>query len=96
MAATLPAVPHSDRESNALVLVLHAFDNAPADMDSIGSTVKALRPASHVVIPRLPLRRAARVNPIDVARSLLDLIEDQIDFREQQQWPEFDDDPLRM
>ena len=31
------------------------------------------------------------MNPIDVARSLLDLIEDQIAFRDQQQWPEFDE-----
>jgi hypothetical protein len=81
MTATLPVVPHSDREAKALVLVLHAFDNTPADMVSIGATVKTLRPASHVVIPRLPLRRAARVNPLDVARNLVDLIEDQIAFR---------------
>ena len=91
MAATLPVVPHSDRGAKTLVLVLHAFNKAPADMDSIGSTVKALLPASHVVVPRLPLRKAARAHPLDVARSLLDLIEDQIAFRNKQQWPEFDE-----
>jgi pimeloyl-ACP methyl ester carboxylesterase len=91
MAATPFVVPYSDRKTEILVLVLHAFDNAPADMDSIGTAVKALLPASHVVIPRLPLRRVARIDPLDVAWSLLDLIEDQVAFREEQGWPEFDE-----
>jgi pimeloyl-ACP methyl ester carboxylesterase len=90
MVTTL-SVPHSDREAETLVLVLHAFDDAPTDMDSIRMAVMELHPTSHVVIPRLPLRRAARVNPLDVARSLLDLIEDQITFREEKDWPEFEE-----
>jgi alpha-beta hydrolase superfamily lysophospholipase len=91
MAVTLSSVPYSNREAEILVLVLHAFDNEPTDMDSIGTAVKSLLPASHVVIPRLPLRRTKRVNPLDVVRGLLDLIENQIIFRKEKDWPEFDE-----
>jgi hypothetical protein len=84
-------VPHSNREEKTLVLVLHAFDNTPEKMTSIGRAVKELRPESHVIIPRLPLTRISFTNPLDIVRNLLATIEDQIAFRRKQGWADFDD-----
>jgi pimeloyl-ACP methyl ester carboxylesterase len=82
---------YSSREDRTLVLVIHAFNNRPADMAWIGRAVKELRPESHVVIPPLPLKWTSRINPLDVARSLLVVVESQISHREKQGWEEFDD-----
>jgi pimeloyl-ACP methyl ester carboxylesterase len=84
-------VPHSNREEKTLVLVLHAFDNTPEKMVSIGNAVKELRPESHVIIPPLPLTRTSFTNPLDIVRNLLATIEDQIAFRKKQSWADFDD-----
>ncbi|HEY1993446.1 MAG TPA: hypothetical protein VGG81_03510 [Edaphobacter sp.] len=57
----------------------------------IARAVKELRPESHVVIPPLPLKWKSFINPLNVARSLLVVIESQISYREAQGWEEFDD-----
>lgn len=84
-------VPNSNREDKILVLVLHAFNNDPENMAWVGEAAKELRPESHVVIPPLPLKWTMFTNPLDIARSLLDVIEGQISYRRKQDWGDFEE-----
>lgn len=87
----IPSPPGSLATDSTLVLVLHAFTNAPANMRLIETAVHDLRKGSHVIVPPLPFGGLSFVKPVDVARGILALIEEQIAFRVEQGWSEFED-----
>jgi pimeloyl-ACP methyl ester carboxylesterase len=82
---------HSTPDDRTLVLIIHAFGNSPADMASIGRAVRELRSESHVVIPPLPLKRRSFAPPLSIARDLLAIIEDELSYRKQKGWEDFND-----
>ncbi len=87
----IPPLPHSLSGNKTLVLVLHAYTNDPSSMRFIDQAVRELRPESHVIIPELPISARSFESPLRVARSLVTVIEEQIAFRSNQGWAEFDD-----
>src|SRR5271165_2060088 len=85
--SSCPVPSRSDHQ--ILAVVLHGYTFTPENMKYVVEVTRETVPGAHLLTPQLPLSRFSTVDPVQIARHIIALIEEQISFRVAQGWEPF-------
>jgi len=81
----------SEARDRSLVVLLHAFRHTPSRLDAVARVVRQNKTDAHIVVPSLPLSMWSRADLTDVAVEVVNLINQQVQHRESNEWLPFDE-----
>jgi alpha-beta hydrolase superfamily lysophospholipase len=91
-AAALPtSSPVSSPDHKILAVVLHGYTFTPEHMSPVIRVIEETVASVSFLVPRLPLDLFSTVDPVQIARDVIVLIEKQISFRDGQGWKPFEE-----